>query len=73
MVHDELEDFASPVLVRPAVEEDVYDNERYNNEESESESDEMDYNYDDEYFYWWKVAFLLFSFFFLNLKYFVKY
>lgn len=51
MVHDELADFASPVLIRSVVDENVYDNERYNNEESESESDEMDYNYDDEYFY----------------------
>jgi hypothetical protein len=51
MAQDELEDFASPVLIRPAIDEDVYDNEKYNNEESESEGDEMDYNYDDEYFY----------------------
>lgn len=50
MAQDELEDFASPVLIRP-IDEDVYDNEKYNNEESESECDEMDYNYDDEYFY----------------------
>lgn len=49
MAQDELEDFASPVVVR-VVDEDVYDNEKYN-EESESEGDEMDYNYDDEYFY----------------------
>lgn len=51
MAQDELEDFASPVLIRLAIDDDVYDNEKYNNEESESEGDEMDYNYDDEYFY----------------------
>lgn len=50
MVHDELEDFATPVMVRR--ETFVYDNEQYNNEQSESDEDEMDYNYDDEYFYW---------------------
>lgn len=49
MVHDELDDFASPVMVRRVM--DIYDNEQYNNEVSESADDEMDYNYDDEYFY----------------------
>lgn len=51
MVHDELEDFASPILIRQIVDENFYDNEQYNNEDSESESDEMDYNYNDDYFY----------------------
>lgn len=51
MVHDELEDFATPVKVQMFVDE-FYDNEKYNNEESESEADELYYNYDDdEYFY----------------------
>lgn len=51
MAQDELEDFVSPELIRLAIDDKVYDNEKYNNEESESEGDEMDYNYDDEYFY----------------------
>jgi len=50
MVHDELEDFATPVMVQRIV-DDVYDNEQFNNEESESDEDEMYYNYDGEYFY----------------------
>lgn len=50
MVHDELEDFATPVKIQMFV-DDFYDNEQYN-EESESDWDEMYYNYDDdEYFY----------------------
>lgn len=53
MVHDELEDFATPVMVqRTYDDEDVYDNERFNNEESGSEDDDMYYNYDGDYFYW---------------------
>lgn len=52
MVHDELDDFATPVKVQYFFDDYVYDNEQYNNEESESDDDEMDYNYDDEYFYW---------------------
>lgn len=51
MVHDELEDFATPVKVQCFFDRYVYDNEQYNNEESASDDDEMDYNYDDEYFY----------------------
>lgn len=51
MVHDELDDFATPVKVQYFFDDYVYDNEQYNNEESESDDDEMDYNYDDEYFY----------------------
>lgn len=50
MVHDELQDFATPVMVQ-RVDDNVYDNEQYNNEESESDDDEMYYNYDGEYFY----------------------
>jgi hypothetical protein len=49
MVHDELEDFATPIPARPIIEDDVYDNERFNNE-SDSDSDD-DMNYNDEYFY----------------------
>lgn len=52
MVHDELEDFATPVKVQNVVDKYAYDNEQFNNEESESDDDEMDYNYGDEYFYW---------------------
>jgi hypothetical protein len=51
MVHDELEDFATPVMVRRMDDDNVYDNEQFNNEESGSDDDEMDYNYDNEYFY----------------------
>lgn len=51
MVHDELEDFATPVMVQWIVDENLYNNEQYNNEESESDDDEMYYNYDGEYFY----------------------
>jgi hypothetical protein len=51
MVHDELEDFATPVKAPYVVDSYVYDNEQYNNEESDSDEDEMDYNNDDEYFY----------------------
>lgn len=56
MVHDELEDFATPFsAVYPYEEDDeyVYDNDKYNNESSDSDDDsEMDYNYDgDDYFY----------------------
>lgn len=51
MVHDELEDFATPVKVRRDFDAFIYDNEQFNNEESSSDDDEMDYNYDDEYFY----------------------
>lgn len=52
MVHDELEDFATPVMMhRTFDDDDVYDNEQYNNEESGSEDDEMYYNYDGDYFY----------------------
>ncbi|CRK88934.1 CLUMA_CG002567, isoform A [Clunio marinus] len=50
MVHDELEDFATPV--RQDFDNFVYDNIQYNNEESDSDEDEMDYNYNDEYFYY---------------------
>jgi hypothetical protein len=51
MVHDELEDFATPFTV--VYHQDdflLYDNDQFNNEASDSE-DEMDYNYGDEYFY----------------------
>jgi hypothetical protein len=47
MVHDELEDFATPIPARPIIEDEVYSNERYNHE---SDSDD-DMNYNDEYFY----------------------
>jgi len=52
MVHDELEDFATPVKAQCVIDAYVYDNEQFNNEESDSDEEEMDYNYDDEYFYW---------------------
>lgn len=51
MVHDELEDFATPFTV---VYDDnflLYDNEQFNDEASDSDEGEMDYNYGDEYFY----------------------
>lgn len=51
MVHDELEDFATPVIVQRTNDDNVYDNEQFNNEESGSEDDEMYYNYDGDYFY----------------------
>jgi hypothetical protein len=53
MVHDELEDFATPYYVAHYCddENDVYDNEQFNNEASDSDNSEMDYNYGDEYFY----------------------
>lgn len=52
MVHDELEDFATPFTVVYHHDDDflLYDNDQFNNEASDSE-DEMDYNYGDEYFY----------------------
>lgn len=50
MVHDELEDFATPVKACAVIEDDVYDNEQYNNEESDDDDEMMNYN--DEYFYW---------------------
>lgn len=53
MVHDELEDFATPYSIAPLNDNDeyVYDNEQFNNESSDSTDSEMDYNYGDEYFY----------------------
>lgn len=51
MVHDELEDFASPVMVQRMVDDEVYDNEMFNNAETDSDDDDMYYNYDGEYFY----------------------
>lgn len=51
MVHDELEDFATPVKVQRFVDSDVYDNEQFNNEMSDSDDDDVYYNYDSEYFY----------------------
>lgn len=53
MVHDELEDFATPYTIVYPYDNDeyVYDNEQFNNESSDSMDEEMDYNYGDEYFY----------------------
>jgi hypothetical protein len=53
MVHDELEDFATPYTIVYPYDNDeyVYDNEQFNNESSDSMDSEMDYNYGDEYFY----------------------
>jgi hypothetical protein len=52
MIHDELDDFATPYSI-VYHEIDVYDNDKYNNETSDSDDSEMDYNYgDDEYFYY---------------------
>jgi hypothetical protein len=57
MAHDELEDFATPVIRTIVVDDDVYDNDKYNNEkesEMDDETDEsvmMSYNYNNEYFY----------------------
>ena len=53
MVHDELEDFATPYSIVYQYDNDeyVYDNEQFNNESSDSMDSEMDYNYGDEYFY----------------------
>jgi hypothetical protein len=53
MVHDELEDFATPYsIVYPSDNDEyVYDNEQFNNESSDSMDSEMYYNYGDEYFY----------------------
>lgn len=52
MMHDELEDFATPHMIAHHNENEyVYDNEQYNNESSDSDDSEMDYNYGDEYFY----------------------
>lgn len=54
MVHDELEDFATPFTVIYQDDNDflLYNNEQFNNEASDSDDEEMDYNYyDEEYFY----------------------
>jgi hypothetical protein len=53
MVHDELQDFATPysIVHRYNDDERVYDNEQFNDESSDSDDCEMDYNYGDEYFY----------------------
>lgn len=54
MAYDELEDFATPVIRRKNFDDDMYDNEKYNEEESDTDDDkdlEMSYNYNDEYFY----------------------
>lgn len=56
MVHDELDDFATPYsVVYPYddMDEYVYNNDKFNNESSGDSDDdtEMDYNYGDEYFY----------------------
>ncbi|KAG5671930.1 hypothetical protein PVAND_002098 [Polypedilum vanderplanki] len=47
MVHDELQDFATPysIVNRNNDNEYVYDNEQFNNESSDSDDCEMDYNY----------------------------
>lgn len=51
MVHDELEDFATPVMVQRMVDSEIYDNEMFNNVETDSDDDDMYYNYEGEYFY----------------------
>lgn len=51
MVHDELEDFATPVVAQRMVDDEIYNNEMFNNVETDSDDDDMYYNYDGEYFY----------------------
>lgn len=49
MVHDELEDFATPIVRQFVVDE--FDNDQFNEGSASEGDDDVYYNYDDEYFY----------------------